>query len=122
MTLRILIDFYRKTDKSNSIWFSLIKQGYGFAISVVTKYEIYTGASQNQIDFWKNALKEIMILPLDEKCVDTAVRVNATLKRKRKQIDLPDLLIASTAISNKVSLATLNKKHFDRIDELSILD
>jgi hypothetical protein len=28
----ILIDFYRKTDKSNSIWFSLVKEGYGFAI------------------------------------------------------------------------------------------
>jgi tRNA(fMet)-specific endonuclease VapC len=63
-----------------------------------------------------------MIFPLDEKCVDTAVRVNANLKRKRKQIDLADLLIASTAISHKLIFATLNRKHFDRIDELTIID
>jgi predicted nucleic acid-binding protein len=118
----ILIDFYRKTEKSSSIWFSLVKQGYGFAISVITKYEIYAGASQIQIDFWQNVFKEIIILPLDEKCVDTAVRVNANLKRKRKQIDFPDLLIASTAIAHKLTLTTPNRKHFDRIDELNLLD
>ena len=28
----ILIDYYRKTDKSNSVWMALINQGYEFAI------------------------------------------------------------------------------------------
>ncbi|MBV4355562.1 type II toxin-antitoxin system VapC family toxin [Pinibacter aurantiacus] len=83
----------------------------------------YTQAHlKNQIDFWKNVFKEIIILSLDETCVDTAVLINANLKRKRKQIDLADLLIASTAVSNNLPLVTLNRKHFDRIDELSILD
>lgn len=47
----ILIDFYRKTDKDNSIWISLVRRGYGFAISAITKYEIYSGATQTQLDF-----------------------------------------------------------------------
>ncbi len=48
----ILIDFYRKTDKNNSVWITPVRQGYQFAISAITKYEIYSGATQNQLTFW----------------------------------------------------------------------
>jgi len=41
----ILIDFYRKTDKANSVWVALVKQGYSFTISSIIKYEIYLGAT-----------------------------------------------------------------------------
>ena len=118
----ILIDYYRKTDKTNSIWISLVRQGYEFAISVITKYEIYSGATQVQTEFWDNIFKNITIIPFEENCVDTAVVINADLKRKRKQIDLADLFIAATAISHNLMFATLNRKHFDRIDELLIVE
>lgn len=36
----ILIDYYRKTDKANSVWITLVRQEYSFAISAITKYEI----------------------------------------------------------------------------------
>lgn len=117
----ILIDFYRKTDKKNSTWLTLINQEYEFVISAVTKYEIYAGATDNQLEFWNNVLQQIDVLPLDENSVDTAVIINAELKRKRKQIDLADLFIAATAISNNLPFATLNRKHFDRIDRLNII-
>jgi predicted nucleic acid-binding protein len=42
----ILIDYYRKTDKNNSAWMALVRQEYSFIISIVTKYEIYSGATQ----------------------------------------------------------------------------
>jgi tRNA(fMet)-specific endonuclease VapC len=48
--------------------------------------------------------------------------MNKMLKRKRKQIDIADLFIAATAVTNKMSLATLNRKHFDRIDTLTLID
>jgi predicted nucleic acid-binding protein len=48
--------------------------------------------------------------------------VNSGLKRKRKQIDLADLFIAATAMTQNLSIATLNKKHFDRIDGLDIIE
>lgn len=31
----ILIDFYRKTDKANSVWVSLIRKGYEFSICLI---------------------------------------------------------------------------------------
>jgi tRNA(fMet)-specific endonuclease VapC len=98
------------------------RQGYSFAISAVTKYEIYSGATQSQIVFWDSVLRAITVLPLNEAAVDTAVTTNITLKKKRKQIDLADLFIAATAITNNLPLATLNRKHFERIDLLKLID
>lgn len=118
----ILIDYYRKTDKSKSAWIALVRKGFGFAISAITKYEIYSGATPNQLEFWDNILLAIDIIPLDEAAIDVAVSVNARLKQNSKQIALADLLIAASAISYRMPLATLNKKHFERIDTLQIID
>ena len=118
----ILIDYYRKTNKENSAWIGLIDRGYEFAVSAITKYELYSGATQSQIEFWNSILVAIPVIPFDESCVDTAVQINSALKRKRKQIDLADLFIAATAMNQNLSIATLNKKHFDRIDGLTIVE
>lgn len=118
----ILIDYYRKTQKEKTIWIALVRQGYAFAISAITKYEIYSGATSGQLTFWNNIFQVITILPFDELSVDTAVTLNSALKKKRKQINLADLFIAATAVSNKLALATLNRKHFERIDMLSLVE
>ncbi len=60
-------------------------------------------------------------MPFDQTAAQAAVDINNALKRKRKQIDIADLFIAATAISNNMPLATLNAKHFDRIDGLTII-
>ena len=116
----VLIDFYRRTDKNRSVWLSLVREGYHFAISAITKYEIYSGATQSQLKFWDDVLSLLEVLPFDESAVNTAVDINTTLKKKNKQIDLADLFIAATAISNGLPISTLNLKHFERIDNLEI--
>jgi predicted nucleic acid-binding protein len=109
----ILIDYFRKTDKQNSVLISLFDEGYDFTISVITYYEIYSGTTENQISFWQNLLQKTKVLFLDEIVAQVAVDINNELKRKRKQIEIADLFIAATAIANKFPFATLNKKHFD---------
>ena len=89
----LLIDYYRKTDKANSVWVGLIEKGYSFVIFSITKYELYSGAAHSQIEFWNSILTAITVIPFDENCVDTAVQINASLKRKRKQIDLAATLL-----------------------------
>ena len=61
-------------------------------------------------------------MPFDETVAKVAVDINRDLKRKRKLIAIPDLFIAATAMANNLPFATLNKKHFDRIDKLNIID
>ena len=118
----ILIDYYRKTDKNKTIWISLVRQGYEFAISSITKYEIYSGATKSQLQFWNDVLIAISVIPFDESSVDKAVEINNMLKRKRKQIDLADLFIAATAMNYNLPIATLNKKHFERIEGLTLVE
>jgi tRNA(fMet)-specific endonuclease VapC len=117
----ILIDLFRKTDKSNSVLISLVRQGYEFSISSITEYEIYTGATLNQLEFWDSFLKRVEVVSFDKKAARVAVEINKELKKKRKQIDKADLFIAATAVSRKLPLATLNINHFERIQALQIL-
>ncbi|MET7258038.1 type II toxin-antitoxin system VapC family toxin [Dyadobacter fermentans] len=117
----ILIEYFRKADKSKSTWFQLVNSGFDLAMSVIVKYEVYAGATPQQIKFWKDTLADVSIIPLEDHCVDEAVAINSQLKLDRKQIEIADLLIAATAISNKMPLATLNKRHFERINMLELL-
>ena len=117
----LLIDFFRKSDKSKSQLISLIREGYTFCICVITEYEIYSGATESQLDYWQEFLRKIDVIHLDQSAVK-AVNINNQLKAKRKQIDLADLFIAAIAISNDLPVATLNKKHFSRIESLLLVE
>jgi tRNA(fMet)-specific endonuclease VapC len=44
-------------------------------------------------------MSTISIISFNEACVETAVNINAVLKKKRKQIDIADLFIAATAVT-----------------------
>ncbi len=117
----ILIEYFRKTDKANATWMRLFDEGYDFCISAITHYEIYAGATAGQRPFWNHALQRIQVLPMDETVSQMAVDLNGALKKARKQIGMADLFIAATAVAHKLPLATLNKKHFERIDTLTVL-
>jgi len=117
----ILIDLFRKTDKSNSALIALVRNGYTYSISAVTEYEIYCGASLIQTNFWDDFLRKTDVLLFDKKVARIAVEINIDLKRKSKQISIPDLFIAATAIANNLLFATLNKKHFSRVEGLTMI-
>ena len=109
----ILIDLFRKSDKANSTLIALVKQGYNYCISAITEYEIYTGSLLGQLDFWNKFLQITKVLPFIKKAARAAVEINTQAKRNRKQIAIPDLFIAATAMANGLPFATLNKKHFE---------
>jgi len=118
----ILIEYYRKKDKSKSVLVHLFQTYSIFAISAVTHFEIYTGASNDQIDFWNEFFQEITVLPFNAEISREAADIDAALKKKRKQIAVPDLFIAATAIYHNIPLVTLNKKHFERVDQIQLVD
>ncbi len=118
----ILIDYFRKTDKSNAVLIYLFDQGFDFTISAITHYEIYSGTTTRQLPFWQSLLQNIKVLAFDQKVAQTAVDINNELKRKRKQIEKADLFIGATAIAYDLPFATLNRKHFERIVGLTIIE
>ena len=118
----ILIDYYRKKDKTKSYLYKLLQNYQSFAVSTITHYEIYIGADISQTGFWDSFFLNLSILPFDNKASQKAVSIYKQLKIANKLIDLPDLFIAATAITHKLPCATLNKKHFQRIAELELLN
>ena len=117
----VLIDYYRKKNKSKSLFFGLIEQYTFFAVSAVTEYELCLGNSQEQNVFWDDFFSRVIVLPFDTKAAKQAVGIYKQLKQQNKLIDIPDIMIAGTALQNNMPLATLNRKHFERIHDLKII-
>ncbi|HQU92424.1 MAG TPA: type II toxin-antitoxin system VapC family toxin [Pyrinomonadaceae bacterium] len=107
----ILIDFFRKKRKERSAFFKLTEDHSSFSISVITYFGILVGCTDEVQDYWRE---------LDD-CVDVAVAIDRDLRQRNKRLELPDLLIASTAVAHDLPLATLNRRHFERIKSLRIL-
>ena len=55
----ILIDYYRKKNKSKTKFVQLSKK-YTFCISVITKLEILAGITGNQKDFWNKIFEKLV--------------------------------------------------------------
>jgi predicted nucleic acid-binding protein len=117
----VLIDFYRKKDKSKSLFFKLTERYTFFAVPAVTEYELYLGNSEEQNIFWDDFFSRVIILPFDTKAVRHSVRIFKELKRMNKLIGMPDIMIAGTALQNNMPVATLNKEHFERIADLELI-
>ncbi len=118
----ILIDYFRKTDKSKSRLVQHFQNFESIFISTITEFEIYNGASETHKDFWNKLLTRIIVLDFDRKAARKSADIVSQLKLKRKTIDKPDLFIAATAIVNNLELDTLNTKHFKDISELTLFE
>ena len=117
----VLIDFFRKKDKTKSFFFELTKSYSLFAVSVITEYEIRIGSNVETDLFWNDFFEKITVLSFDKEASLNAVKIFKQLKKDSKLIEIPDILIAATAQANQLKLATLNKKHFERINSLEII-
>jgi len=117
----VLIDYFRKKNKENSFFYELTKSNTFFAVSVVTEFEIYIGSNEHQEKFWSDFFEMTTVLPYNSDVNKFSIKISKELKIKNKQIDIPDLFIAATALANNMKLATLNKKHFENIEKLQLL-
>jgi len=117
----VLIDYFRKTDKSNSRLVSHFRIYDTLYISSITEFEVINGALPGQVQFWDQMLSRFTVLEFDSKAAREAAKIVKQLKSKRKTIDKPDLFIAATATVHGLTLDTSNQKHFIDIDNLSLL-
>ena len=117
----VLIEYFRKVNKSKSFFYELIDEYDLFAVSAITEYEIYYGSNSDQDVFWDEFFSKIVSLPYNSEANRATIRIEQELKRKNKAIDKPDLFIAGTALANKMKLATLNVKHFELVEGLELI-
>jgi len=72
-------------------------------------------------NFWLNYFANKTVLSFDNACAGTAAFIYATLKANNQLIGAEDILIAATALTHNLPLATINTKHFSRVDNLRLI-
>lgn len=102
-------------------------QEYGrMDISILTFYEILSGLKHRdalkQIDMFYEFAKHNIILPLTEKSVEISSDICAALRKTGSQLDDIDILIAGVALAHGLVLVTHNVHHFNRIEDLEVID
>lgn len=117
----ILIDLLRKRIEINESFF---KEA---TISIITEAELYYGAykssnPQENPDVIEKMISDFgfKIIDLDSKTVMDFAQIKASLEKGGIRLEDFDLLIAATALSQKLTLVTRNIRHFKRIKGLKL--
>ncbi len=116
----VLIEYFRKKDKTATVLFQHMRSGSDLRISSITEYELYAGVAAAHRIFWEELLERIEVVPFTSLHAHKAVDLNVELKRGRKQLDIADLFIAATAVGEQLPIVTLNKRHFERVAGLDV--
>ena len=89
------------------------------SVSVVSKVETlgYPELSEQESRFLEEFFEVAKTLPVSESVVAEAIRL-----RQQRSMSLGDALIAGTALSRGVSLATHNRSDFEWIETLEVTD
>lgn len=94
-------------------------------ICVITLMELYLGAYRSNRTTGNLAKvraieKAFEIISVDSECAEIFGMLKASLKESGSSLDDFDLIIASCAMTNNLTLVTNNIKHFRRIDSLKL--
>jgi len=116
----IFIEYFRKENKQKTLLYRLTKEGYVFITSSVCYFEYMSGSKNREFD--KLLFENVEVLSFDKNQAYIASRIYQDLKKKNNLIEFRDILISSSAIVEEIPLATLNRKHFERIEALSLLE
>ena len=118
----VLIEHFRMKDKDHSLLNRLMLEFEELSVSPLVLYEIQIGRTESRLLDSSAILENLTVLPFGEDTVVKAAALYQKLKQANKLIDHFDILIAASAIVHDLPLATLNRKHFERIEGLILFD
>jgi len=124
----ILIGYLRGNEKAINVILDLKKQETFLNTTVFNTAELYKGCYA-----MKNVAKGLMkvkslletldeILPFNTEAIEEYAKISADLKKRSLSIGVMDELIASVCIVHDEIFHTGNEKHFQRIENLSIVN
>jgi predicted nucleic acid-binding protein len=117
----LFIEFLRASQKQKTKLYNL-PDNITYSLSAVTLFELYMGAispeKENDIRILTDGLN---IIPFDENIAIKSGQIYQELRKKNQLIEFRDIFIAATCLAHGLPLTTLNKKHFERIDELVLI-
>jgi predicted nucleic acid-binding protein len=118
------VDHLRDIDRVSQRLEALAEDGLG--LSIISLAELYRGVF-NSANPERNErrleefLQDVSIVELDKETCTIYGRERARLQRAGRLISDMDLLIAATALRHDLTLLTNNRRHFERVDGLTII-
>lgn len=123
-----LFDIQRAIKKPSAPWaqntlvnlLAYLKHHPKLTVSGLTVFELleglYRGGDPQAIaDFHQNVLPRYEVIHPDAQIEDKAAEIHAKLRLAGQSIDVPDTLIAATAIIHGLTLVNANTRHFPRV-------
>ncbi|MBU4221506.1 MAG: type II toxin-antitoxin system VapC family toxin [Euryarchaeota archaeon] len=122
----ILIDLLREKDEAVKK-IKELEKNEELATTDINVFELYYGAYKSNkkdknLSSTRGLLKNLTLLHTTEEAMETGGRIYSDMKAKGKSIDIRDVLIAAITLQNGASLLTRNREHFERIEELVLVD
>jgi tRNA(fMet)-specific endonuclease VapC len=100
-----------------------------FEIAAITVAELWHGVERateahraKRLNYLKAVLDLLPIIPYTEQTAYEHARIWAELEASGKMIGFYDLIVAATALERGSEVATFNKRHFDQIRGLTVIE
>ena len=98
----------------------------GLGLSIISLAELYDGVlgsgnPQRDEQFLKTFLAAVEVVHLDESICHIFAEERGRLRAAGTPVSDLDLLIGATAIRHNLTLLTNNRRHFERMPDLSII-
>ena len=99
---------------------------HGLAISIVSIAELYEGEvnsanPEREVRLLQEFLADVAIIPLDDVICCIFARERSRLRASGNLIGDLDILIGATSLRRGLTLLTNNRRHFERLQGLSII-
>lgn len=131
MTARFLLDTDWIIDHLNGIAAITRRLGElrpaGLALSVISLAELYEGVHYSRDPVQSRRvlsqfLAGVTVLPVDDEVCDIFGRERGKLRQRGRTVGDFDLLIAATSLRHDLVVCTNNRRHFEMIDGVRLID
>lgn len=114
----VIIDVLRGRPKAAAAIDAAFARGEDITASTVSKVGVYAGMRAHEKRAVRDLFRLIDWVPVDEPVADLAGEYARTYRGSHQGIDVPDFLIAATAMRADAELWTRSVKHFPMFSAL----
>jgi tRNA(fMet)-specific endonuclease VapC len=105
---------------------AIIDNDENISTTVINVYEILKGFrwrnNKRKENQFKEFLEDVIVFSIDDDVINIASDLYSNLRKNGKTIGDADILIAAIVIKNKGTLVSNNKKHFEDIQQLKLIN
>ena len=116
----VIIDGLRQKKKARDIFLNFDNTNDHLFISSVSGFELFSGTSSRNKIQQKRIKNLLSFFTAVDLSWDISVRAGEIFREGIKDLEVPDYIIAASAIEIGAQVVTLNTKHFANIPGLSI--